>query len=64
LIIGDVQSGKTSSYIGLINKCLDYGFKNIILLTGVIEDLRKQTSIRVDEGIVGRETPNGDVVGV
>ena len=43
LCIGDVQSGKTSNYIGLINKAADAGYRVIILLTGVIEKLRRQT---------------------
>ena len=53
LIIGDVQSGKTLNYIGLINKAADAGYKIIIVLTGTIETLRKQTQGRIDEGFVG-----------
>lgn len=53
LIIGDVQSGKTSTYIGLICKAADVGYKVFILLTGTIESLRKQTQERVEEGFVG-----------
>lgn len=53
LCIGDVQSGKTSNYIGLMNKAADAGYKIIILLTGVIEKLRSQTQSRVDEGFTG-----------
>lgn len=34
LIIGDVQSGKTSTYIGFICKAADAGYKVFILLTG------------------------------
>ena len=43
LIIGDVQSGKTSTYIGFICKAADAGYKVFILLTGTIESLRQQT---------------------
>ncbi len=53
LIIGDVQSGKTSTYIGFICKAADAGYKVFILLTGTIETLRKQTQERVEEGFVG-----------
>lgn len=53
LVMGDVQSGKTASYTGLIAKAADAGYKVIILLTGMIEDLRKQTQERLDEGFVG-----------
>lgn len=53
LIIGDVQSGKTSTYIGLVCKAVDAGYKVVILLTGTIETLRNQTQKRVEEGFVG-----------
>lgn len=53
LVIGDVQSGKTANYIGLMCKAADAGFKVIVLLTGTIEKLRQQTQQRVDEGFVG-----------
>lgn len=54
LIIGDVQSGKTATYIGLICKAADAGYKVVILLAGITENLRCQTQERIDEGIVGR----------
>ena len=53
LVIGDVQSGKTATYSGLICKAADAGYKVVILLTGVTESLRKQTQERVEEGIIG-----------
>ncbi len=53
LIIGDVQSGKTSTYIGLMCKAADAHYKVFILLTGTIESLRKQTQERVEEGFIG-----------
>lgn len=53
LIIGDVQSGKTSTYIGLMCKAADAGYKVFFLLTGTIESLRKQTQERVEEGFIG-----------
>ena len=53
LCIGDVQSGKTSTYIGLINKAADAHYRVIILLTGTIEKLRRQTQKRIDEGFIG-----------
>ena len=58
LVIGDVQSGKTSTYIGLISKAADAGFKVFILLTGTIESLRKQTQERVEEGFIGIDMCN------
>ena len=56
LVMGNVQSGKTQNYIGLINKAIDAGYKVIILLGGHLVDLRKQTQERVDEGVLGRES--------
>ncbi|MEG0759755.1 MAG: Z1 domain-containing protein, partial [Raoultibacter sp.] len=56
LIIGDVQSGKTANYIAIMNKAADVGFKVIILLTGTVESLRRQTQERVDEGFIGRSS--------
>lgn len=53
LVIGDVQSGKTATYSGLICKAADAGYKVVILLAGISEDLRRQTQGRIDEGIVG-----------
>ena len=71
LIIGDVQSGKTANYLGLICKAVDVGYKVVVLMTGTIEKLRKQTQMRVDEGFVGADSDammkmleNGQVIGV
>lgn len=57
LIIGDVQSGKTSTYTGLIYKSADAGYKVIILLAGTTESLRQQTQERIDEGVIGYTFP-------
>lgn len=56
LVIGDVQSGKTSTYTALINKAADAGYGIIILLTGTIEKLRRQTQSRLDAGFVGLDS--------
>lgn len=56
LIIGDVQSGKTVNYSGVVNKAVDAGFRAIILMTGTTNDLRKQTQIRLDEAFIGVDT--------
>lgn len=53
LVVGDVQSGKTANYIGLINLACDYGYKIIVLLAGMTDSLRQQTQSRVDEGMIG-----------
>ena len=56
LVMGNVQSGKTENYLGLVNKAIDAGYKVIIILGGHLVDLRKQTQKRVDEGVLGRES--------
>ena len=56
LVMGNVQSGKTQNYLGLINKAMDCGYKIIILLGGHQNELRKQTQLRVDEGVIGAES--------
>ena len=64
LIIGDVQSGKTSNYLGLICAAADAGYNVTILLTGTIESLRVQTQKRVEEGFVGSNAENDKRIGV
>lgn len=56
LVVGHVQSGKTSNYCGLINKAADAGYKVIIVLAGLHKNLRSQTQMRLDEGFLGYET--------
>jgi hypothetical protein len=56
LVIGEVQSGKTSTYIGLIDKAADAGYRLFIIIGGHTESLRRQTQARVDEGFVGRDS--------
>jgi hypothetical protein len=56
LVVGDVQSGKTANYIGLINMAVDVGYRTIVLLAGLTEDLRIQTQGRVDEGFIGAKS--------
>ena len=58
LIIGDVQSGKTSNFIGLMCKACDAGYKLIVVLAGTSDVLRKQTQSRVDEGLIGVDSDN------
>ena len=62
LVIGDVQSGKTATYAGLICKAADAGYKVVILLAGITENLRRQTQERIDEAVIGRSSmPTGNV---
>lgn len=56
LVVGDVQSGKTATYTGLCCKAADAGYRLIVLLTGTLENLRRQTQERLDEGFVGLDS--------
>lgn len=63
LVVGHVQSGKTGNYTGLICKAADAGYKIIIVLAGLHNNLRSQTQVRLDEGFLGFETlPNQEVL--
>ncbi len=67
LVIGHVQSGKTANYIGLVSKAADAGYKFIIVIAGIHNNLRKQTQERIDEGFVGRSSnpdKRGEIIGV
>ena len=56
LVVGRVQSGKTSTYVGLISKAADAGYKLVIVLAGLHNSLRSQTQVRLDEGFLGFDT--------
>jgi hypothetical protein len=56
MVVGNVQSGKTANYIGLINKATDAGYKLIIVIAGIHNALRSQTQTRIDEGYIGRNS--------
>ncbi len=56
MVVGEVQSGKTSNYIELICKAADAGYKFFVVLTGTTNSLRAQTQLRFDEGFLGWDT--------
>src|SRR5262245_9948152 len=56
MVVGDVQSGKTSNYSGLICKAADAGYAAIIILAGMHNNLRSQTQERIDTGLLGFDT--------
>lgn len=56
MVVGNVQSGKTANYTGLINKATDAGYKLIVVIAGLHNTLRSQTQIRIDEGYIGRKS--------
>ena len=53
LVDGDVQSGKTGNFNAVINRALDSGYKLIIVLSGIMDDLRSQTQIRIEKDVIG-----------
>ena len=56
LVVGQVQSGKTANYTGVICKAIDAGYRLIIVLAGLHNSLRSQTQLRLDEGVLGFDT--------
>lgn len=56
LLLGEVQSGKTATYIGILNKAIDYGYRLIIVIGGHTNDLRRQTQVRMDSDLIGYDT--------
>lgn len=56
LVVGDVQSGKTASYAGVVNRAADAGYRIIIVLAGMHKILRLQTQKRFDRDFLGYDT--------
>jgi hypothetical protein len=54
--VGEVQSGKTGNYIGVACKAADLGYKFVVLLAGMQNNLRRQTQERVEDGFIGLDT--------
>jgi len=52
MVVGDVQSGKTANYSGLIAKAIDSGYKLIIVMSGLYNNLRAQTQQRLMEQLI------------
>ncbi|MEQ4209647.1 Z1 domain-containing protein [Actinopolymorpha sp. B9G3] len=61
LVVGYVQSGKTANFTGVIAKAIDAGYRLIIVLTGTVEILRRQTQRRLDMELVGVENILGGI---
>ena len=66
LVVGSVQSGKTANFNGVINSAIDLGYRLIIVLSGITEDLRNQTQDRIENDIIGDKKsklgPNGEEI--
>jgi hypothetical protein len=56
MVVGQVQSGKTSNYTALICKAADAGYNFIVVLAGLHNSLRSQTQGRLDEGFLGLDS--------
>jgi len=56
LVVGDVQSGKTAHYAGVINRAADAGYRIIVVLAGMHKILRLQTQKRLDTDFLGWST--------
>ena len=63
LVVGSVQSGKTSNFNAVINSAVDVGYDLIIVLSGIMEDLRVQTQKRIEKEVEGK-FENGAFIGV
>lgn len=61
MVMGHVQSGKTTNYASLICKAADAGYKIIILLAGLTNSLRTQTQERIDETFIGKASLFGQL---
>jgi len=53
LVVGRVQSGKTSNFMGLLAKAGDVGYRMIIVLAGTTNTLRYQTQERLQNELIG-----------
>lgn len=60
LVVGYVQSGKTANFTALIAKAADAGYRFIIVLAGIHDELRQQTQIRIDRELTGHNNLNLD----
>lgn len=57
LVLGHVQSGKTSNYAGVVSRAADAGYKLFIIIAGIHENLRAQTQQRMDDTFVNLAPP-------
>jgi len=64
LVVGSVQSGKTANFNGVINTAVDVGYKMVIVLSGIMEDLRVQTQSRLEKEVIGTIGRGGKGKGV
>jgi hypothetical protein len=58
LVLGYVQSGKTTNFIATISQAADEGYRLIIVLSGVTNNLRRQTQERLEKSLTGENPKN------
>jgi hypothetical protein len=56
MVVGHVQSGKTQHYTAVAAKAIDSGYKLVVILSGIHENLRQQTQERIEEYITGKNS--------
>ena len=53
LVLGYVQSGKTTNFMSVVAKAADVGYRLFVVLSGITDNLRFQTQDRLDDFLVG-----------
>ena len=53
LVVGHVQSGKTANYTALLSRIADIDYTIVIVLSGILNDLRHQTQHRLLRDLTG-----------
>ena len=53
LVVGPVQGGKTEHFNGVIATAFDSGYHLVIVMSGIMEDLRIQTQARIRNDLLG-----------
>jgi hypothetical protein len=51
LVVGYVQSGKTANYAATVAKAFDAGYRLVIVLAGIHNELRRQTQLRLENDL-------------
>lgn len=54
LVVGYVQSGKTANFTAVAARAVDAGYRLVIVLSGIHNNLRAQTQRRLDRELTGR----------
>jgi hypothetical protein len=52
LVLGHVQAGKTTNYTGVVAKAADRGYRLVIVLAGIHNELRRQTQNRLTRQLI------------